>query len=110
MRLTTPTLYRIIGPDGPVGEPGAAHKVSNRCTELNDAANPDEGKPRVVVYRVEKVTTCTYCGHPITGTVCRHAADSGTYHGRCLDMMLLSQENRDRTTNFIEAIKKYAKH
>ena len=55
MRLTTPTLYRIVGPDGPVGEPGPAHPISTRCTELNDAANPDEDVPRVVVYRVERV-------------------------------------------------------
>lgn len=55
MKLTTPTQYQIIGPDGPVGEPGAAGAISDRCTELNDAANPDPEVPRVVLYRVEKV-------------------------------------------------------
>lgn len=50
MNLTTPAQYQIIGPHGPVGEPGPAHPISTRCTELNDAANPDPEHLRVVVY------------------------------------------------------------
>jgi hypothetical protein len=55
--MTQPQLYRIIAiPTGlPVGEPGAAGRISDRCTELNDAANYDEDVPRVVVFRVERV-------------------------------------------------------
>ena len=54
-RITTPTQYRIVGPDGPVGVPGPAHTISAECTRLNDAANPDPGRARVVYYRVERV-------------------------------------------------------
>jgi hypothetical protein len=53
--VTTPTLYRIIGPDGPVGEPGPAGAISDRCTALNDGANPDPEQLRQTPYRVERV-------------------------------------------------------
>jgi hypothetical protein len=37
-----------------VGEPGYAQAISDRCSDLNDAANPDPDKLRVVVYGVVK--------------------------------------------------------
>jgi hypothetical protein len=49
------TLYRIHGPAGPIGEPGPAYAISQECTRLNDAANPNPDVPRVVVYRVERI-------------------------------------------------------
>ena len=54
-RLTTPTQWRIIGPDGPVGDPGPAYTINARCTTLNDEANPDPERLRVVLYRIERV-------------------------------------------------------
>jgi len=53
-RLTTPTLWRIIGPDGPVGDPGPAYVISEECSRLNDAANTDPEMLRVVLYRIVK--------------------------------------------------------
>jgi hypothetical protein len=49
--------YQIIHiPTGqPVGEPGTAGAISDECSKLNDQANPDPEKIRVVVYRVERV-------------------------------------------------------
>jgi hypothetical protein len=53
-QVTTPTQWQIIGPDGPVGEPGSAGDISKRCNELNDAANPDPEQMRIALYRVER--------------------------------------------------------
>jgi hypothetical protein len=37
-----------------VGKPGDAQAISDRCSALNDAANPDPDKLRVVKYGVVK--------------------------------------------------------
>jgi hypothetical protein len=57
----TPQLYQIIAvaTGQPVGGPGTAWEVSDRCTALNDAANPDPERPRDVLYRVERVVPKT---------------------------------------------------
>jgi hypothetical protein len=57
--MTTQQLYRIIGPDGVVGEPGPAGPISDRCSALNDAANPDPEAMRQVLYKVEKAPSDT---------------------------------------------------
>jgi hypothetical protein len=51
-------LYQIIAlaTGRPVGAPGPAGAISDKCTTLNDAANPDPEKPRVVQYIVERAT------------------------------------------------------
>jgi len=54
-QVATPTQWQIIGPAGPVGDPGAAGPISDKCTQLNDDANPDPEQPRRVLYRVERV-------------------------------------------------------
>ena len=58
-RLTIPTQWRIIGPDGPVGDPGPVYVISEECSRLNDAlndaANTDPERLRVVLYRIERV-------------------------------------------------------
>ena len=53
-QVTTLTLWRIVGPDGPVGAPGAAGPISDECTRLNDFINPDPERPRIVLYTVER--------------------------------------------------------
>jgi hypothetical protein len=37
-----------------IGEPGDAKAISDRCSALNDAANPDPDRLRVVKYGVVK--------------------------------------------------------
>jgi hypothetical protein len=54
MKLTTLTLWRIVGPAGPVGAPGAAGPISDECTRLNDEANPDPERMRQTPYTVER--------------------------------------------------------
>lgn len=47
--------YQVIGPDGAVGEPGSAYDCFMRADALNQAANPDPEKPRVVLYKTERM-------------------------------------------------------
>jgi hypothetical protein len=54
VKVSTPTQWQIIGPAGPVGAPGSAYDINRQCTELNDAANPDENQIRVSPYKVER--------------------------------------------------------
>jgi hypothetical protein len=53
---TTLAQWQIIHKETgkPVGEPGEAKSISDRCSELNDTANPDPDKLRVVIYGVVK--------------------------------------------------------
>jgi hypothetical protein len=56
MTTHTPQLYQIIAEatGQPVGAPGTAWDVSDRCTSLNDAANPDPEQVRQTPYIVER--------------------------------------------------------
>ena len=87
-RLTTPTLWRIIGPDGPVGDPGPAYVISEECSRLNDAANTDPERLRVVLYRIERVGQGMIRPDTCTWTPTDEGTD--TWATRCDNLFMLS--------------------